>query len=59
LELIEESDIGLATERQWLLRESGELVAIFTSIGKTAENNIRNTKSDSSNSQPADHNSRS
>jgi four helix bundle protein len=59
LELLEESDIGSVTERQWLLRESGELIAIFTSIGKTAKNNIGNTKSDSSNSQPADHNSRS
>jgi len=59
LELLDESNIGSATERQWLLRESGELIAIFTSIGKTAKNNIRNTKSDSRNSQPADHKSRS
>ncbi len=30
-----EADIGDAQERQWLLQESGELLAIFTSIGKT------------------------
>jgi four helix bundle protein len=59
LELLEESDIGSATERQWLVREAGELIAIFTSIGKTAKNNIRNSKSDSGTSQPANHNSRS
>jgi len=46
VELLEESDIGSATERQWLLRESGELMAIFTSIGKTAKNNIRNSQFD-------------
>jgi four helix bundle protein len=45
LELLEESDISSAIERQWLLRESGELIAIFTSIGKTAKNNIRNSHS--------------
>jgi four helix bundle protein len=59
LELLEESDIGSATERQWLVREAGELIAIFTSIGKTAKNNIRNSRSDSGTSQPANHNSRS
>lgn len=41
LELLEESDIGLSSERQWLLHEYRELIAIFTSIGKTAKNNIR------------------
>lgn len=45
LELLEESDIGWATERQWF-REAGELIAIFTSIGKTAKNNIRNSQFD-------------
>lgn len=50
LELLEESDIGSATERQWLLRESGELIAIFTSIGKTTKNNIRNSQFDVRNS---------
>jgi four helix bundle protein len=42
LELLEESGIGTVTERQWLLRESGQLVAIFTRIGKTAKSNSRN-----------------
>ncbi len=32
-----EADIGDAQERQWLLQESGELLAIFTSSGKTAK----------------------
>jgi four helix bundle protein len=50
LELLEESDISSATERQWLLRESGELIAIFTSIGKTAKNNIRTSQFDIRNS---------
>ena len=59
LELLEESNIGPATERQWLMRECRELLAIFTSIGKTAKNNIRNSKSDSRNSQPVVHNPRS
>jgi hypothetical protein len=44
LELLEESDIGSGTERQWSLREAGELIAIFTSIGKTAKNNIRSSQ---------------
>jgi len=34
LELFEEAKIGNPDERRWLLRESGELLAIFTSIGK-------------------------
>ena len=37
LELFDESDIGDPEERQWLLQESGELLAIFTSIGKTSK----------------------
>ena len=37
LELFEESNIGDPTERCWLLQESGELLAIFTSIGKTSK----------------------
>ena len=41
LELVEECGIGSATERQLLLRESNELLAIFTSIGKTAKSNLR------------------
>ena len=43
LELLEESEIGPAPERQWLLRESGEFMAIFTSIGKTAKSNMPNS----------------
>jgi len=34
LELFEEAKIGDPDERRWLLQESGELLAIFTSIGK-------------------------
>lgn len=37
LELLEESNIGDLDERRWLLQESGELLAIFTSIGRTAK----------------------
>jgi four helix bundle protein len=43
LELLEESHIGSAPDRQWLLRESGQLVAIFTRVGKTAKSNIANS----------------
>ncbi len=37
LELFEESNIGDREERQRLLQESGELLAIFTATGKTAK----------------------
>ncbi len=37
LELIEEADIGDKEERVWLVRESSELVAIFTAMGRTAK----------------------
>ncbi len=37
LELFEEADIGDKGERHWLLRESGELLAIFTASGKIAK----------------------
>jgi len=37
LEIFEESDIGDTEERRWLLKESGELLAIFTTIGRTAK----------------------
>ena len=37
MELFEESNIGNPTDREWLLRESGELLAIFTSIGKSSK----------------------
>lgn len=41
LELCEEAAIGDSAERQWLLKESSELLAIFTSIGKTAKSRYR------------------
>ena len=40
LELCQEANIGDAVERQWLLKESGELLAIFTRIGKTSKNRL-------------------
>ena len=39
LELFESSNIGDKDERRWLLKESTELLAIFTAIGKTAKRN--------------------
>ena len=41
LELFDEAKIGDATERRWLLEESGELLAIFTRIGKTTKRGLR------------------
>ena len=37
LELCVEADIGNPKQRQWLLKESGELLAIFTASGRTAK----------------------
>jgi len=37
LELCVEANIGNPEERQWLLQEAGELLAIFTSVGKTTK----------------------
>jgi len=37
LELFEEANIGNLEGRRWLLQESSELLAIFTSIGKTSK----------------------
>jgi len=37
LELFDEANIGHPDERRWLLQEAGELLAIFTSIGKTTK----------------------
>ena len=37
LELCEEAKLGNTEQRQWLLQESGELLAIFTSAGRTAK----------------------
>ena len=39
LELCDEADIGDQAERCWLLKESAELLAIFTSSGRTAKAN--------------------
>ena len=49
LEIFEELGIGQPEDRSWLLHESGELVAIFTSIGKTSKS--RNLKAHRSNWQ--------
>jgi four helix bundle protein len=37
LELCEDAEVGDADERRWLLGESGELLAIFTTTGRTAK----------------------
>jgi four helix bundle protein len=37
LELFEDAKIGGPEDRQWLLRESDALLAIFTSIGKSTK----------------------
>jgi len=37
LELSEASTLGVITDQQWLLQEVRELLAIFTSIGKTSK----------------------
>jgi four helix bundle protein len=37
LEICDEVKLGDAEQRKWLLAESGELVAIFTSSGRTAK----------------------
>jgi four helix bundle protein len=44
LELCEEAGIGDNAERQRLLKESSELLAIFTSIGKTAKSRYRKAR---------------
>jgi len=37
LELFDASNIGDLTDRRWLLREAGELLAIFTSVGRSTK----------------------
>jgi four helix bundle protein len=37
LELFDASNIGDLTDRRWLLQEAGELLAIFTSVGKSTK----------------------
>jgi len=58
LELLQESNIGSLPDRQWLLRECSELLAIFTSIGKTTKSNLRNSKSHIGNTKFAISNSK-
>ena len=44
LELFDALQMGNPTTRSWLLTESGELLAIFTSIGKTAKRRKKTKK---------------
>lgn len=37
LEICNERKLGVMDQRNWLLRESGELLAIFTATGRTAK----------------------
>jgi four helix bundle protein len=37
LEICDGANLGEITERRWLLQEAGELLAIFTSIGRTTK----------------------
>ena len=37
LEICDEASFGNAEQRKWLLQEAGELLAIFTSAGRTAK----------------------
>lgn len=54
LELMDEDSIGESDQRRWLLRESDELIAIFTTIGKSAKAKRRSVRSrKSENSQSA------
>lgn len=41
LELFSDSNIGSAEDLGWLLQEATELLAIFTSIGKTSKKRYR------------------
>jgi four helix bundle protein len=43
LEICDEADLGNVEQRTWLLHESRELLAIFTSIGKTTKSNRAST----------------
>ncbi|HEV7796946.1 MAG TPA: four helix bundle protein [Pyrinomonadaceae bacterium] len=42
LEICDEADFGNVEQRSWLLRESRELLAIFTSIGRSTKSNRAN-----------------
>ena len=37
LELCDEANLGNLEQRNWLLQEAGELLAIFTSVGRTSK----------------------
>ncbi len=39
IEICDEAELGNAEQRNWLLRESRELLAIFTSIGRSTKSN--------------------
>ena len=41
LELCEEAHLGDIDQRRWLLQEAGELLAIFTSVGRNTKSNSR------------------
>ena len=43
LELCQETNIGNEKDRKWLYDEAVELLAIFTSIGKTTKRRFRNS----------------
>ncbi len=51
LEICEEAKFGDTEKRKWLLQEAGELLAIFTSSGRTAKANRTQVKSAIRNSQ--------
>lgn len=38
LELCEDADLGDREDRRWLLQECGELLAIFTAVGRSTKN---------------------
>jgi len=42
LELFNEAEIGSEAQRRWLLKEAGELLAIFVASGRTAKTNRKN-----------------
>jgi len=42
LEICDEADLGNVEQRNWLLREWRELLAIFTSIGRSTKSNRAN-----------------
>jgi four helix bundle protein len=59
LELCQKAEIGDPEDLKDLLRESGELLAIFTRIGKTTKSNLRNLNCESTlNSKSAIRNSK-